>query len=285
MTGFSNVGAYAGAWEAGRSHSCAFRKVPSQATVAGWWADLSMAAGNPPPNYYASSPLVAATLDSYRGIFHGPDQPSGQKYLTHLGLITPTAAALGRYMLLDYIAYYPFVDCDDTDTQTLDNTVTLPRYADGDGVMAMAVAVAPTVGGGAFSFNYVNQDGASRTSPTQVCSTTSASIASLATSQQAVAGMPGGPFLLLASGDTGIRSITDVTFSVANGGLIALVLVKPLANLAIFEINTEIEREFVTQRAVGPRIYDGAYLGLITNCAGSIAAATIKGSANFIWSE
>lgn len=56
MAGFRNIRAFADASDDGRTHFCSLRKVPSQATVAGWWADLSMAAGNPPPNYYASTP-------------------------------------------------------------------------------------------------------------------------------------------------------------------------------------------------------------------------------------
>lgn len=285
MPGFRNVRALADADAAGRTHFCSFRKVPSQATVAGWWADLSMAAGNPPPNYYASAPAVAATLDGLRGIFHGTDKAPGHKYITDLGLVTPTAALVGQYILADYLMYYPFVDGDDADTQVMDNTVTLPRYADGAGVMVMAVAVAPTTGGGRFSFTYINQDGIERTSPLQVCSTTGANIASLVTSQQAVANAVAGPFLTLASGDTGVRSIVSVTMSVLNGGLMALVLVKPLLDAAIREINTTAELQCIRTRPVLPRIVDGAYLGLIVNCAGTIAAGTLAGFARFAWSD
>lgn len=282
--GFRNVGALAAADAAGRTHFCSFRKVPSQATVAGNWADLSLAAGNPKPQYYASTPLAAAVLDDFDGIFHGDDKSPATKHLTHLGLVTPTAGLVGRYELLDYLLYYPFVDGDSLDTQTTDNAVTLPRYTDGDGVMVMAVASAPTAGGGGFTFDYVNQDGAARTSPSISCNTTAANIATLVTSQQAVAA-GGRWFLPLTGGDRGVRSITSVTFSAASGGLIALVLVKPLATLAIREINTMAEREFVTQMPGAPRIYDGAYLGLITNCAATIAAGQLAGYARFAWSE
>ncbi len=284
MAGFPNIGAFARAQEEGRSHWCSIRKVPSQATVAGWWADLSMAAGNPKPNYYATEPLVAATLDPFAGIFHGADPAPATKHLHSLGLMTPTAAMVGRYMLVDYLLYYPFVDGDDADVQTMDNTVSLPRYADGAGVQMMAVLVAPSTGGGSFVVTYVNQDGVERTSPTQVCATTAGNIASLATSQQAVAGMPGGPFLLLASGDTGVRSIVSVQFTVPNGGLVALVLVKPVADLAIREINTMTESVSVMHRPM-PRVAGDAYLGLLVNVAGTIAAGTLAGYAQFVWSD
>lgn len=284
MAGFATVGAVADAYGAGREHFASIRKVPSQATTAGWWADLSMAAGNPPPNYYANAPLKAQAFDPYDGIFHGPSQAPATKHLHKLGLVTPTAAMVGWYMLLDYLMYYPFVDSDVTDAQSLDNTTAqLTRYTDGAGVRVMAVSVTPSTGGGAFTFDYVNQDGASKTSPTQTCSTTSANIATIATSQQAVAGMPGGPFLTLASGDTGVRSITGVTFSVPNGGLVALVLVKPLCDLAIREVNTMAELHTIQCRPM-VEIKNTAYLGLIANVAGSIAAGTLTGYAHFVWS-
>ena len=285
MGGFSRVGAAASAYDDGRSVFASIRKVPSQASTAGWWVDLSMAAGNPPPNYYASSPLEAKLLDPYDGIYHGPSQGSSSLHLHKLGLVTPTAALVGRYTLLDYLIYYPFVDADSTDVQTLDNgTAALDRYTDGAGVRVMAVAVTPSTGGGSFSFTYVNQDGIERTSPVQACSTTAANIATIVTSQQAVANAPGGPFLAIAAGDTGVRSISSVTFTVPNGGLVALVLVRPIVDLAIREINTMAEVHTIQCRPM-PRVEHAAFLGLVCNCAGSVAAGTLAGYADFIWSE
>ena len=278
-----SVADMAASCEAGRTVFGTIRKVPSQASVAGWWVDLSMAAGQPLPNYYASSPLVAATLDPMRGIFHGVDQ-AGALHLTQLGLMTPTAALVGRYILADYLLYYPFIDGDSADEQPMDNTVPLPRYADGEGVQVMAVAVAPTAGGGAFTFTYKNQSGAVQTSPTQPVNVTASSIASVATSEPAqVSG--GLPFLRLASGDTGVQSIESVTFSTPAGGLLALVLVKPLVDLAIREINTMAEIDCVRQRPCAPRVFDGAYLNLLCNVAGSVAAGQVAGYARCCWSS
>jgi len=285
VAGFSSVAALADADAAGRTHFCSLRKVPSQASTAGWWVDYSMAAGNPFPNYYASSPLVAATLDPLRGIWHGTDKSPATKHVTALGLMTATAGMVGRYTLCDYLLYYPFVDAGDADTQTMDNTVTLPRYADGDGVQMMAVTVAPTAGSEAFTVTYVNQDGVEQASPTQVCANTASPIASIATSQQAVAGLPGGPFLKLAAGDTGVRSVTSVTFTNPVGGLLCIVLVKPLIDLAIREVSTMAEVQSVRLRPGAPQVYDGAYLNLIGNCAATVAAGLLTGYATFAWSE
>ena len=262
-----------------------FRKVPSQASTAGWWVDLSMAAGNPPPNYYASNPTQAATLNGWRGLFHGDNVSPATKVLTHLGLTTPTAGLVGQYKLLDYLLYYPFVDLDDLTEQDMDNTVvpSLPRYADGAGVLPMLVCQAPTTGGGSFTFTYVNQSGVTNTSPTIYYSVSSATIASIVTSEPAQANVGPGPFLKLASGDTGVRQIINVQNIVSNGGLGSLVLVKPLADTAIREINTTSELSFLDRHNVPPVILDGAYLHLIMNCAGSVSAGLLNGYLKCGW--
>lgn len=280
--GFANYGEYSSAIVGGQTSFCSFRKVPSQATVASWWVDMSMAGGNPAPNYYASSPLTAAVLDGNRGIFHGADKSPLEKFLAKMCLQTPTAAMIGRYILCDYLLYYPFIDGDDADVQTMDNSVALPRYSTDKYIQAIFVCVAPTTGGGSFTFSYVNQDGVTKTSPTQYYTVSASGISSLVTSQPA--GNAGtGPFLRLADGDSGIRSIVSVSNLVLNGGLGTIVLVKPLADLAIREINTPCEFTFADQRSPGPKIVDGAYLNLIMNCAGTVAAGTLTGFGQFVW--
>lgn len=285
MGGVNNIRAIQDARDAGRFHSGHFRKVPSQASTAGWWVDLSMASGNPVPQYYAASPLIASTLEGHKGLFHGFSQSPYQKFITELMLCTSTAGLVGEYRLLDYLLYYPFIDLDTTDTQVLDNTTTLPRYVDGAGVMAMFVAAAPTVGGGQFTFDYINQDDVLKTSPTNFCHTSaqSASIASILTYHPATAGVMNGPFLRLASGDTGIRRIESITMLNVNGGLGALVLIKPLLNATIREINTPSEKSFISEFPGMPKVEDGAYLHLIMQCAATVAAGLLTGRINVIW--
>lgn len=282
MSGFRGFRALGDAALAGQTHTAHFRKVPSQASAAGQWVDLSMAAGNPPPNYYASAPLVAATLDGMRGIFHGADKSPASMYLSELALCSPTTGFVGTFQLLDYLLYYPFVDLDDTDVQTMDNTVALPRYANGEGVRAMMVAVAPTIGGGSFTYSYTDQDGNPQTSGVISCNTTADAIATVPTSQQgAVAG--GRLFLPMNSGSTGIRSITSMQMVVPNGGLCAIVLVQPLALATIREVSVPDERSYITEIPGPPRIIDGAYLNLAVNCAATVAAGQLTGRASFIW--
>lgn len=288
MAGFRNIRALTRAYDEGRFlDTASFRKVPgaSQASVANWWVDLSMVTGNPLPNYYIASPLEAAVLDGQRGMWHGDDVAPASKHLSEMCLMTPSAAFLGEFRLLDYLLFYSFIDLDDLDQQAMVNAVTLPRYADGAGVKAMLVAVTPTVGGGSFTFDYINQDGVAKTSPTQSCSVAVANIASIITSEPATAA-GGRVFLLLAAGDTGIRSVTSWTNLAPNGGLAALVLVKPIRQaIPIREVNTPAERELFKDAPNLPEVLDGAYLNLITKCAASVASSTLAGYCSYVWSE
>jgi hypothetical protein len=284
MPGFKNIRAYVDANLSGGYHITGYRKVPSQATAAGNWCDLSMASGNPVPNYYASSPLTAATLDFEKGIWHGTACAPAQKHLRNFVCMTPTANAIPSYwMLLDYLLYYPFIDMDAVgEQQDMINTVTLPRYATGAGVRMMAVNVAPTVGGGQFFVTYTNQAGvAGRVTPTQFCST-STNIASLTAATQVNFGFQ--PFIPLQDGDSGVRSVESVTFTVANGGLMALVLVHPIRNITLRDINAPTEKESVREIPDTPRVYDGAYLNMIgMTPVGTIAGGLIAGYAEFVW--
>lgn len=274
------------AYEAGQTKLSTWRKSPSQTTTAGVWFDMSMSPGNPIPNYYASSPAVAATLNGNEGIFHGAASSPQTKRLKTLMALTAVATALPMNMLLcDYLLYYPFLDQGTNDDQPLDNSVALPRYADGDGVQAIAVMTNPQVSGGArFNFDYTNQDGVSgRTSGTVTCNTATA-IGSLVNTASATAGASS-PFIPLQGTDTGIQSVQ--TFRMVSGsdvGLICLVLVRPVARISIRGIDAPTEVDYFTAGPSLPEIKDGAYLNFIALPNGSLAATPIYGLAEFIWS-
>lgn len=283
MPGFKSINAYADAYLSGAYTISSFRKAPTQVNTAGNWMDMSMAAGNPVPNYYAASPLVSAKLDTQAGVYHGPGVSPSKKFLRSISVFSTSAnAAPSTWFLLDYLLYYPFIDMDAVgEEQIFDNTVTLDRYTDGNGVRMMMVNVSPTLGGGQFTVSYVNQDGVTKTTPTHFC-TAATNIATLTATTQNASGFQ--PFLRLAAGDSGVRSVNSVTFSVANGGLCALVLVKPLRNIRIREANVPTEVESLLHAPDLPQIQDGAYLNFIGNTpTGSLAATNYMGMAEFTW--
>lgn len=270
------------AFEGGRSLSSHFRKSCGLASAAGSWVDFSMTGGNPPGNFYASVPLVAARLDPWSSLFYGPPVISPyERYLTNVVLVTPSTACIGCWKLCDFLLYYPFVDLDDIDVQTMTNTVALDRYTNGEGVHAILVAQAPTVGGGTFQFTYTNQSGVEQTSSVHTCSSSSTNYGSIITSLAATTAT--GMWLRPLQGDTGIRNIVSWKNLTPNGGLGAIVLIKPLTNIILTEIDVPTEKEFLINNNLLPRIYDNAFLGYIMSCAASVASSLITGKFNFIW--
>lgn len=261
-----------------------FRKTPSQATSANVWFDLSMSPGMPLPNYYASSPLVANTLLGADGLNYGGNVSPGIRHLKGLSLFIDSAIGVPCiFLLCDYLLYYPFIDMGTTDPQTLTNTITLPRYTDGVGVKAILVQLFPQIGSQSFSYTYTNSNGISgRVSPTISFNTSTSTGALITTNTAAV--NTAGPFLPLQLGDVGIRSIDTFTMNSSDIGSVALVLVKPLAQIVLLEQTAVVEISYIKDFFSMPRIYDGAYLNFIGMSSGSLASRSCHGTISTIWS-
>lgn len=269
-------------YEQGRCWESVFRKVPAIASTHGVWSDLSGSPGNPRPNYYVGSELTSTLFNSGYGIPHGGNVAPYQKVLHKVLLGSSSAGhAPASYKILDYLMYYPLIDMDSTDEQVMIPTTTLPRYSDGVGVEAMLVAVNPYIGGANFYINYTCADDQPRQSQVEV-STTSTLISTIVHSA-APTSRGGGPFIRRAAGCRGIKKIDSITFLAPNGGLAALVLVKPLAAIMTNETTAYCEHDLIMERKMLPTIVDGAYINLI-GCSGSNwAAAPLNGSFSFIW--
>ena len=273
----------------GQTHFATWRKTPSQATTGGVWFDMSMSPGNPVPNYYAASPLVAVAMaqSTDGGISHGQNvaQLGYKKFLKTLMVLASSANAAPLPMLLcDYLMYYPFVDMGNTDPQPMVNNVTLPRYTNGVGVQIMAVEVAAQSGAGnpQFFVNYTNSDGVSgRTTPTVACnaSTATGTIITAASATRSSSG----PFLGLQAGDKGVRSIESVQFLTPDIGLIALVLVVPVENISLRTIDAPAERVPIIDFFDMPQIQDDAYLNLLCNPQSSLSTVAFHGYIQSVW--
>lgn len=288
---FKNVRTLGAAFDAGKTWISTFRKVPAAtATVTGQWFDYGYAAGNPIPNYYAASPLVAAVLEPDKGIIIPRMAPGSSQYLHRFSLMTSGATASTQpFFLLDYLMFYPFVDMDAAgEDQTMDNTVTLPRYTDGVGVQMIVVAQSGTVGGGRFAITYTGTDDVQYTTQSLFCGAAQPSGALVSTSG-AVAGLI--PFVPLNAGVKGVKNVVSVNFTVANGGLCCVALVKPLDTSFVLEstsvagLGSAVEKEALRLRGGIVEIKDGAFLGFIgQGVAGSIASSPLVGTIETIWS-
>jgi hypothetical protein len=136
-----------------------------------------------------------------------------------------------------------------------------------------------------FRFTYINQNGVLQTSPTQTCGSASV-VGQLVTGNNSLTAVAGSnyPFLALAPGDTGIRSVQSVTFNTPDIGLLAFVLVKPLEQIMLREIGQTGERTPALDFFDLPVIADNAYLSILMN-TGSISAstATFIGTIQTVW--
>lgn len=279
--------------EAGQTFFGGFRKAINVVSGNGSWFDVTLSPGNPLPFYYASTPLVGLPMSQAvnGGIPHnGPVASLGYKtYLKTISItpLSPTAIQSGPMILMDYLFYYPFIDTGTTDEQALDNTASLTRYTNGQGVSVMAVQLAGMLGTGSptFQFTYINQNGVLKTSPTQTCGSGSL-VGELATgnnSPTAVA-FSNYPFLALAPGDTGIRSVQTVTFNTTDIGLLAFVLVKPLEQIMLREAAQTGERTPVLDFFDLPVIADNAYLSMLLNSGNTSANGTsFIGTIQTVW--
>lgn len=296
---FKTVKAWAASEDEGRSWLTFFRKVPaSTATITGQWFDYSTASGVPVPNYYASTPLEAATLEAASGIYV-PEQTT-KRYIKRSVLMSAAASVTGTtnqnqsLMLLDYLLYYPFVDLDAAgEEQVFDNTVTLPRYEDGVGVQIMVVAQAPTVGSGRYTVKYIDTDDVEQTTVSLFCPAAQPSGA-LVTAVNNAASIT--PFVPLVANSRGVKRIVSVTVDIANGGLAAFVLVKPFQMVYVREesrrptssptesFGDASETEQIRMRSGTDEIKAGAFLGWIgRGVAGSLASAPLVGMLETFW--
>lgn len=269
----------------GKQRIFSFRKIPSQVHVAGNWYDLSMSPGNPNPNYYTGSPLTATLLDSKFSFQHGGNVSPGSKHLKEVLIMSTSATGLPvEFILCDYLLFYSVIDQGETEAQVMDNTITIPRYASGEGVRVMAVMTAPASGAtnARFNMTYVNSHDVENTTTGIVC-TTANSLGTILTTQTALLDAIG-PFIKLASGDTGIKSITSVTVTTNEVGLFALVLVKPIASFMLREQTAPVEVCFLRDRPSMPKIEDGAVLNLIAMPSGNFTGVAFPGLLTTCWS-
>lgn len=257
---------------------------PSVAAVgtATRWVDGSMSSGIPKYNAYAGNQQESTQLVGLgnSGIFNGSTPTSGDyRHLVRVGMATASAITPAYVSILDYLMFYSLIDLDSVDQQDLTNSVALPRYTDGIGVRAFLVATVPNTAETNITINYTNTDNVSKSVTSGLL--IGASTGVIITGSSGVSTSGNTPFIQLAEGDLGMKSVESVQLSAGVGGFACLVLVKPLTNLNIYEANTFSEVNLINDRFQAPRIYDGAYLNFIMK-AGASATSAIRGEFLFV---
>jgi hypothetical protein len=173
---------------------------------------------------------------------------------------------------------------DGTGTHTI--TAQLPRYSTGAGVQAFLTPT--TVMGAAtpnLSIGYTNSEGtAGKATPTTLpIGNSAAAVTSIVYSGTGNGKF--GPFMPLANGDAGVRSVQTATISTSYlSGVLNLVLCRPLLTLPITTLGVTAERDLVNQFASMPRVYDGACLAwLMLAGAATPVASPLSGHLEFGW--
>lgn len=262
------------------------------AYTAGRWFDFGALAGSPVANAYAGTALNWVTCNELTGngtqafgMYNGGNVSTDTKHILNASAITGVATgAPSQLMLVDVQGYYPGINMNVNTAQNMVGTPTL-RYTNGVGVRAYLVVTATT---GATAHNvamsYTDQDNnAGATLPVTVSCTASAITPHITHSGTAANNY--GPFLPLASGDFGIRSVQSVTISAASGaGTAALVLARPIFSIPITTVNIATERDFLNQMPSLPRVFDGACLTWLYFAGAATAAnSNFYGSVEFGW--
>lgn len=277
----------------GKSLRMDWNKITGAAAyAAGRWYDMSALAGTPIANAWAGTALNWVTCTETTGngtqkfgIQNGGNVSTDIKHMINASAVTAVATGVPcQLMLVDMQGYYPGIDMNSSSLQTLLGTPTL-RYTDGVGVRASLV-ITSTTGATAhnLSMTYTNSSSVgSRTLPVTVSCTASAITPHI--THSGIAANNYGPFLPLASGDVGIKSVQSVQLSASSlAGTAALVLYKPLLTIPLTTVSVTSERDFLNQIPSMPVIKDGACLTWLLFTGAAVAASTnFYGHVEAVW--
>lgn len=142
---------------------------------------------------------------------------------------------------------------------------TAPPYREG-GLITTEVTSALSAAANTITLLYTNQDG------------TGSRTATITTVSSAIVGRTCeiNPFVTLQAGDTGVRSIDNVTITGSATGNINLVLVRPLAWLPIQTANVWCERDYSVEILNMDRLFEYACLSMMW-LPSAAATATFTG--------
>lgn len=250
----------------GKRLICPWAKVPTTNPVAATWYHLWPVGGQPSSGVYTGTLLdFTRTADTTAGaLYTGGNKSPDFKSLIYMNGMASAGATPPTLILVDQVGFYPLTQT--AGSQSFTNGTPPNRY-NSNGAGGLQMCLVGTAAGGATASNittltYVNQDGtAGQTIPTTPSIAVTVSVAApTANLGSRVLTTVAGPFLPLAAGDSGVQQLTNITFSAANTGNEAILLVRPLATLPLPTALTYGERDLVNQVSSLERVYDGACL-------------------------
>ena len=262
------------------------RRIPFSKTCTGttfvannwyhlWSVNGSYAGGS---LYSGTALAFQRTTDTTTGALYTGGNVSPSTKHPIYSMVMQSANAIAALWVMDMVGYYPLTQS--ASVQTFANTNGPDRYT-GNGEGGLKVVLVAGALGGATASNitqltYVDQDGNTGhtipTSPSVAVTVSAASPTTTLGSRCLTVTSYNGLFLPLATGDAGVRSLTNIQFSAANTGLEALLLVRPLFKIPIpGTVYAVAEKDFVCDLDSVPIIKDGAcltFFSLLTTTAG-----------------
>ncbi len=240
-----------------------------------------------------SASQIYTDTNNQGALYHGGNVSTDTKHLLNMAAVTAVATGVPSVlMLVDLLQVYPFLDANSASAQTLTSNNVQTRYTNGVGVRAFIVPnrLSATIGSTAHSLqmNYTNHAGTTgRTLPVAVSATTTLASTIFKLTHSGLAANQYGPFLPMAQGDQGIRTVQSYTQSAVSGTAATyydLIMCKPLATIPLTTASVAAERDLVNQLPSMPQIKDGACLGWLYFAGNATAASTnFYGSLEMGW--
>lgn len=307
---------------AGRNYKVVWTKQAPAAQVQGKWSNTACWAGCPAAMTYPGGQFVSTSYAPQSAQFatnttpelvgsmsNGGNVAPYTKYLVGIEAHGTVATCVPSWlMLVDLLMYYPGINMTVggltlASQQVMTNTVGLPRYTTGAGVMMFLEAnvatgatasyivqgtTCPNTSGTASGTSnvgtyYTNSAGIYQSIPGGDRAPSDVTLAATTAHPHAVqvggVATPAGqichsgvtaaynfsaPFLPLAPGDLGVRSLYSFQISSTTAsGSATMVLCKPLAQVPLQQTLVPSGRDFVFNMPTLPVIYDGACLAFL----------------------
>jgi hypothetical protein len=226
-----------------------FAKGPFTPQAVCWWYSYWAIDGIPAAGVAPAASPGTAYVDAL-GSINFPDRSPDQTHLLTFGAVS---TQWGNLVLYDRLVGVGGVTLAPAGAKTI-NSVALPRYTDGAGVEVWVEVTTVTAGAAAGTValsSYTNQDGVAGRSGAPIAFPFAASNAATAI----------GP-LPLQAGDTGVRSVEQITTAISTAGVVNVVLLRPLVSLPLSRFQWA-DKDMLQQVAAIPRIYPGASLALL----------------------
>jgi hypothetical protein len=218
----------------------------SQTTVANQWSSFLRTAGSPAAMTYTGIPGPPARSSTDTGAWPLPISlgVSDDLYLTNFG--TNHATGTNIVLLVDVLQAAGNISATIVTSQNV-TTTALPRWTGGAGLqmtLEVTTAFGTATGIPNVTINYVDQSGNAAES------TSAISIGATSLIAGRLLPLQDGPMIRLNSGDFGVRSINQVTFSASSAGAgaaCAAIIYKPLLLVPTLAVTSFVERSTPAQ--------------------------------------